>query len=268
MKTNQPTINWIVDAVLFVGSLVCCWLDLTSVSLHEWLGLAVGALAGYHLFAHSSWAKAVTARFFTRTSRQARTYYLIDTSLLLGFLLILITGLVISTWLAVPLGNYLAWKNLHVIVSIVTLLIVLKITLHWRWIITTVNRYTIGTLASAEHARSLQPVPVPTTINRRDFLKLMGLVGIATVIPLANGFDSLVQGLSQNITGNTARLSSPAPSQPSPTKSTARAQSQTQTTTTSGACSIRCPKNCSSPGRCRKYVDSNNNNRCDLSECV
>ena len=45
---DQPKHKWIIDAVLFAGSLICCWLDLTGVSLHEWIGLAVGVLAGYH----------------------------------------------------------------------------------------------------------------------------------------------------------------------------------------------------------------------------
>ena len=36
----------------------------------------------------------------------------------------------------------------------------------------------------------------------------------------------------------------------------------------STACTIRCNKGCSYPGHCRRYVDTNRNNRCDLGECM
>ena len=72
MKQNKPKTNWLIDAVLFGGFLLAQWLDLTGLPVHQWLGLGVAMLAGYHLAAHWSWVKAVTERFFGRTSRQAR----------------------------------------------------------------------------------------------------------------------------------------------------------------------------------------------------
>ena len=49
MKQDKQKRNWIIDAVLFGGFLGALWLDLTGVAVHQWLGLAVGALATYHL---------------------------------------------------------------------------------------------------------------------------------------------------------------------------------------------------------------------------
>ncbi|HQP08880.1 MAG TPA: hypothetical protein PLY85_07660, partial [Anaerolineaceae bacterium] len=34
------------------------------------------------------------------------------------------------------------------------------------------------------------------------------------------------------------------------------------------SCVVRCPRGCSFPGRCHKYTDSNNNQKCDLGECL
>jgi hypothetical protein len=34
------------------------------------------------------------------------------------------------------------------------------------------------------------------------------------------------------------------------------------------ACTVRCPKGCSFPGRCRRYTDQNSNGLCDLGECL
>ena len=79
----------------------------------------------------------MTQRFFGRTSRQARRFYLVDAGLLIGFAAIGFTGLVISTWLDLKLADFAAWRAAHVIASVVTLgLVVLKIAAHWRWIVT------------------------------------------------------------------------------------------------------------------------------------
>jgi hypothetical protein len=37
---------------------------------------------------------------------------------------------------------------------------------------------------------------------------------------------------------------------------------------TGGSCRVQCSKRCSYPGKCRKYVDRNNNKKCDLGECL
>ncbi|MBN1430233.1 MAG: hypothetical protein JXB07_17825 [Anaerolineae bacterium] len=141
MKTNTSKTNWIIDAALFAGFMLSFLLDLTGVGLHQWLGLALGALIAYHLVAHRNWIEAVTQRFFGGASGQSRIYYAIDIALLLGFCLILLTGLMISTWLVLPLQNYLAWHNVHMHASIITLLLVcLKIGMHWRWIVTVARR--------------------------------------------------------------------------------------------------------------------------------
>ncbi len=44
MKQDKQKRNWIIDAVLFGGFLVALWLDLTGLAVHQWLGIAVGAL--------------------------------------------------------------------------------------------------------------------------------------------------------------------------------------------------------------------------------
>ena len=141
MKQDKQKRNWIIDAVLFGGFLVALWLDLTGVAVHQWLGIAVGALAGYHLVAHWSWVEAVTSRLFGRTSRQSRQFYAVDAGLAVGFVTIAVTGLAISTWLDLGLASYAVWRNIHVLASVVTLaLVVGKIGLHWRWIVSTARR--------------------------------------------------------------------------------------------------------------------------------
>ncbi len=256
MKTNKQKHNWLIDVALFSGLLCSFWLELTGVALHQWLGMAIGLGAGYHLLTHWTWIRSVTERFFKQTSGQARLYYVIDAAVLIGLATIIVTGLVISTWLNLTLTNFAAWKSLHVIASIGTLVaVVAKIGLHWRWIVATARRYV---LPKAEPAPQSKTAPVATTnsLGRREFLRLMGGVSTMAVIATIGAVDAL----QQTSTAAASTITTPT------TDSTAN---QTATTSQSAtSCTVLCNRRCSYPGQCRRYVDSNGNGRCDNGECV
>jgi hypothetical protein len=177
MNTNRQKMNWLLDLLLFLGFLLAFFLDLTGLPLHQWAGVLGGALMLCHLLLHWNWVKAITSRFFGKTSGQARLYYLLDIAITGGSACILVSGLTISTWFNIPLANYLAWKDFHITSSLITLgIVVLKIAVHWRWIIRAARQ-------------PLFPAPLPARrsspavgMSRRDFLKLMGVVGAASVL--------------------------------------------------------------------------------------
>ncbi len=166
------------------------WLELTGVALHQWLGVAIGAVAGYHLLTHWTWVTAVTDRFFKQTSRQARLYYLIDATVLIGLATIIVTGLVISTWFDLALDELRAVEDrLHVIASIGTLAaVVIKLGLHWRWIVATARRYIFP--------QPQQPAPAATGMGRREFLRLMGSVSVFAALAAGSAVDALAQTAS------------------------------------------------------------------------
>ena len=255
MKTNKQKHHWLIDAALFSGFLLSFWLELTGVELHQWLGAAIGVVAGYHLFTHWSWVKAVTDRFFKQTSMQARLYYVVDAAVLIGLATISLTGLVISTWFDLALASYTTWKTIHVIASLGTLAaVVIKLGLHWRWIIATARRYIFP--------QPPQPAPVPATngLGRREFLHLMGGVSVAAAIAAGSAVEALRQTTTTTATtGASATLSKTT------NQSTATTSTQSQS---ASSCTVRCNKGCSYPGHCRRYTDSNNNGRCDLGECT
>jgi hypothetical protein len=295
VKTNRQKNHWIVDAVLFTAFLLCFWMDLSGLALHQWLGIAAGVLAGYHLIAHWSWVTSITGRL-KRTPGRTRTYYLLDIGLAAGFAVILISGLGMSTWLALPLPNYLAWKNWHVISSVATLaLAALKIALHWRWVVTVAKRHILAPRPMtrpqlAQSTTASQP-------TRREFLKLMGVVGAAAALGIASGLQALGQSFAQvsaapldeTAAPPDAPLATPQPddvsvnvssASPSPTPLAVPQAAPTgipqviptaQPTpipTAAQSCVARCPNRCSYPGRCRRYVDTNRNKLCDLGECM
>lgn len=253
---TKPKTNWWIDLALFTGFIAAFFLDFTGVDLHQWIGVIGGALASYHLVIHWEWAVAVGERFFGSTSGKARFNFIIDSLLLIGFALIVSTGLVISTWLDLTLGNPGAWLSLHILASIGALLaLVVKLGLHWRWIARTAQSIFAGSSPALARSAALPPAaPGRRQISRGEFLKVMGVAGAASFVALVSASSSLAalqEAGSQAAASQAASL-----------------QSTTADASASSGCTVRCERGCSYPGHCRRYVDSNNNNRCDLGECL
>lgn len=308
MKTNKPKYKWIVDLLLLIGFLLSFYLNLTGVMVHQLLGVVVSLLAGVHLMMHWDWVKSVTARFIKGTNSRSRLYYVIDFLIMLGAVMIIETGLMISTWFNLALPNYSAWLDIHIYSAITVLaLAVLKIGLHWRWVVnTTIKIFSFHTLSPQQ----LQPVPVEIqpsrrqlpadreAIDRRQFLSAMGLVGLGSLLAVSNVFsDGNVAWaeaaddpalLSQPTAVNTASAqpaASTSTAQPAtqaaaitledePTATVEPTQTAVQENTalansdTNTYCTVQCLRGCSYPGHCRRYTDSNGNGKCDLGECM
>lgn len=255
---NKQKERWIVDAILFGGLLVLFFLDLTGVDLHQWIGLFAGGLALYHLASHWNWVTAITERFFEGSSNRARLYYVLDGALFAGFALMILTGLVISTWLNLTLSSYAAWLSAHIWISIATLgLVVVKIGLHWRWV-ASVALSLVREMQPAEPVRvAARSQPGGKRMTRREFLGVMGLVSVVSTAALnqaVHSLDASEQSVAQ--TSSTTNIG------------TTSSSGSSQTVTSSSGCTVRCGRGCSYPGHCRKYVDTNGNNRCDLGECM
>ena len=250
MNTKQKT-NWLIDTVLFAAFILTFFLDLTGVTLHQIIGLGAGILAGYHLLAHRQWLWSVTQRFFGKTSDQARLYYLIDAAILGGFFTILVTGVGISTWLDLSLANDDTWWFVHISASTITLAtICIKLALHWRWIASVGMRILSQTNDPQIGRVVMRPAVQAQPVSRRSFLKIMSIVGGVSLLAVTQPLKSL-------------QLTGTAESE------TTTASNTRQTTTNQSSAPIRtgtCGKRCSYPGHCRRYTDSNGNNRCDLGE--
>lgn len=292
---KKLTLTWLVDATLFAGFLVAFFLDLTGLELHQWIGIAAGALAIYHLTTHWNWVSTVTERFLGKTAWRARLYYLIDLAIFTGFVNITITGLVISSWLNLTLSHYDFWLLVHILVSIATLVLTaVKLGLHWRWLAATTRKvFSLKTLlppreiparrpgpvAAPVVAPALAPAPAPGTVrgpmSRAEFLKVIGVVGAASVLALGSAGQALKEAVAMGEAsapddagagqagGETAAAGS------SSSRSSARRSSSSSASASSGSsCVVSCGRSCSYPGHCRRYVDSNGNGRCDLGECA
>ncbi|MBP7228080.1 MAG: hypothetical protein KA988_03145 [Longilinea sp.] len=285
-KQNSGILNWWVDCTLFAGFLAMFFLEVTGVAVHQWLGLLVGVWALYHLLRHWSWLCAVCKQFFAKASLKALLYTLLDAALLLGFSIILVSGLLISTWLGLSVEQTQPLVTAHVTVSEVTLgLIVLKVLVHGRWVIAMARRVL-------RPAPTLQAQPAAGGVTRREFLRMTGLVcgsaGLA-MLAVTRPWAKLLEEQPEAALAQTLPTEAPVPTQPTaltasaqptaltasaqPTALTVSAQPTAMPTATAvapvAACQ-HCPKgrHCSYPGSCRLYTDANGNGLCDLGECV
>lgn len=289
--------NWLLDVIILLGFLAAFFLNLTGLAVHQWLGVAVFVGITFHLVNHWDWVKCVLSKFFNKTSGRARVYALIDGLLLYGFVLIIETGLVISTWFNLNLTNYEVWLDIHIYSSITTLsLVVLKIGLHWRWIVKTAVKIFKPAPMPGLAPQVLTASPQTSAVSRRDFLVTMGVVGLGSALAISNVLPSLKKvEASSAVTQNAESTTNMETVQTQPTAaatqtqaaSTASTEGQTsvQTETTqptvfptatsapvaqnSLVCYATCPKrkHCSFPGDCGRYSDTDGNGLCDLGEC-
>lgn len=285
-NAHKQSNNWWLDLMLFLCFLVAFMLDLTGVDIHQWLGMILFAFVFLHMARHFSWINCVFDNFFGKTSNRARGYALIDLLLLLAFLTITFTGLVISTWVNLYFTNYDPWLKVHIVSSISALgLLVLKVALHWRWIVHQAAR--IFKPAGVNQGVVI-PEATKAAVSRRRFLSTMGLVGVSSFLAVSNVLPSLKQlvfeeeGTASNPTqkANTTVVEA-QPTQAAPVSATQEQPTATtipqvtdiptaQPTQAFVACSYGCRKgfHCAYPGRCRDYRDTNGNGLCDLGECI
>ncbi len=289
MINNKQQTNWTIDAMLFGGLICAFFMDETGLPFHQWLGIAVGILSNYHLLTHWNWVKSVARQFFGKTAGKARMYIVMDSAMAIGFLTIVSTGLAMSTWLDLQLTNYLVWKTVHITASVFTLLAtMIKISLHWKWIVKTARRLSFSpSVSSPQLAEARIPVTSQVMVGRRDFLKMMGVVGAAAIWASVKAFDELesqatVDSQNQTTQSEVAQSQSVSTTANQSTNSTAVSETSSNTVAqqsdtyvtnvvesgSSVSCASQCRDNCSFPGRCHKYIDSNGNGRCDNSECA
>jgi hypothetical protein len=265
MNTKQKT-NWWIDLMLFTLFITTFFLDFSGVEYHQWLGMLVGGLALFHLFTHLSWVSAVSQRFCRGASDRSRLFYLLDAGMLSGIALMVATGLIISTWVNLTLDNYGAWLSLHILISIGTLLIlVVKLGLHWRWVAGVGRKVWLQPAAEPNRVSARQPLKSGASrMGRGDFLRVMSVVGAASFLAFISATKSLATLEKTEPTLQTAQEVSADLGH----NHSVAGSADSERFSDSSDCTAQCGKHCSYPGHCRRYVDRNNNQYCDLGECL
>jgi len=157
--------NLLVDASIFAAFLVAFEPRLTGNVIHEWLSLALAATIIVHLVLHWEWVITVGGQFLRKLFHASRLNFILDAVLFVAFIMLMLSGILISKSVLSTLGIQLAagptWKMIHsTAADVCMLLTALHFALHWKWIVSTVKRYVILPLGKVVFPRKLQPAQV------------------------------------------------------------------------------------------------------------
>ena len=146
MNVTKRNLFW--DIGIAAGFLVVFSQEITGDTLHEWLGMAlfVGLLA--HVLFHGQWVVTITRRFFTaKLPMKMRFNYLVNAGLAGAFVLMAVSGLMISESVMPLLGlghGDGLWERVHEVASHLTLAAVgLHVLLHWKWLWLNGQKYVL-----------------------------------------------------------------------------------------------------------------------------
>ncbi len=303
----KKTTKIFANFALLVCFILTYFIDLTGLELHQYLGVAAVGILAVHVITHWKWILNVSRRFFKKTPGRVRLYYLLDGMLLLAFIIITITGVLISTWLDIFLSDYMLLRSIHIISSISGLLfLILKMGLHWKFFTKTLNLFRFPI-----RKHSVPTANTASVYTRRDALKTIGVISAVgifglfkaasalaipktaplpdpkietietdTVVPtstplrteepiaqLAQAEDGKKRGKRRGSTSQENHIQSTLTPQQQSTPEAAIGE-QVENTQPVEKCVIRCDKGCAFPGICRRYIDENQNQLCDLGECL
>jgi cytochrome b561 len=155
----QVKTNFYLDIAVFVLFLAGYEPSLTGRTVHEWWNLAIAGVLIAHLVMHWDWMVAVSLRLFKESSNSARINYVIDLMLLVVFVMMILSGLMISKSVLSIFGLQSAprsvWRELHsTFGNLLLFLVGLHIAFHWKWIAGAWERH----FASYLKRRRRQPV--------------------------------------------------------------------------------------------------------------
>jgi len=132
-------LNFWLDVAIFAGFMIAMEPHFTGETIHEWFTVAAAGTLVVHFVLHWDWFLRLTSRFFVRIFHSSRLNYLIAIAVFLGFISIMISGLMISEHFMPALGlrfqaRY-AWERIHELASNLTLLLVaIHVALRWEWL--------------------------------------------------------------------------------------------------------------------------------------
>ena len=170
---NKTKTNLLIDITIFIAFLVAGEPAITGLPIHEWFSLAFIAALITHLVLHWDWIVSITITFVKRLFHETRFNYLVDFLVFLSFITVMLSGLLISRTVFSAFGIQVqvtrAWREIHSLSANLTLLLIgLHFAMHWKWIVSSFQRYILAPLGSLIHRQqdssavqlSAQPVQI------------------------------------------------------------------------------------------------------------
>lgn len=154
--------NLTLDVVIFSAFLVASNPALTGLPIHEWLGVSFIAALVTHLLFHWDWIVSLGKTFFKKLIHVSRLNFVIDSLLFIAMTAAMLSGLMISRSVLPTFGIQLdisrSWRSIHSLSADASLFFVaLHFALHWKWVVTNVQRYIVSPLTALVSRPLVQP---------------------------------------------------------------------------------------------------------------
>ena len=122
MRINNK-VKTVYDFAMLALLVVVYSVSATGILIHEILGLIIYVFFIIHLLYNYKWIKNVTKRFFDYSlNEKTKFMYLIDLLLLLMFIVVGISGMMISKYIF-KIGIKYVWGYIHIVSSALTVLL-------------------------------------------------------------------------------------------------------------------------------------------------
>lgn len=178
-KTGTFKFRW--DVLLFLGFVLTTAPNITGITLHEWVSLALVPVIVVHVTLNWSWIVGVTGQMFRRLPKEVRFNHSLNSLLFLFMALTMVSGIVTSRRVLHAMGiaqgtpDYF-WTHFHGIFAYTTVaLVVVHLVAHVRWILAKL-KYRRSETTSKESERG-----VGTAIFLRRVI-VVGLVSLAVAL--------------------------------------------------------------------------------------
>jgi len=164
--SKQNKIKLLLDLSAFTTLLIVTAPRFTGTAIHEWLAIALGGAVIVHLLLNWKWIVQITSRLFSKVAKGQRFNYFLNWSLFASFIMIMLSGLMISRTIVPFFGLSLpqnrSWRELHSLFTNITVILMgLHVATHWSWIVNMFKRLTT--------ARATSPVVAPSlSMQRKD----------------------------------------------------------------------------------------------------
>jgi Domain of unknown function (DUF4405) len=135
----RTRLDFWLDLAIFVGFVVAYSFGFTGPAIHEWWGLAIGAVLLVHLTLQWDWVMRTTVRMFNPRGRD-KLIWLVNLALLASMTVCVLSGVLISSFalpeMGISISSNGAWSGLHHLTAELTLILVpIHAALRWRWIV-------------------------------------------------------------------------------------------------------------------------------------
>lgn len=129
----------VLDAILFVATLVAFFPETTGISVHEWLSLALVVPLLFHLVINWTWVVKTLGRFLEKLKATSRLNMFVDAALFVSAVTVMLSGLLVSQVIAAAFGQTTSpsamWVFMHSLSAKTTILFTLvHLALHANWI--------------------------------------------------------------------------------------------------------------------------------------